>query len=249
MIKLVLLRHGESIWNRTNKFTGWTDVDLSDRGIIEAENAAKTLISKNYIFNKVYTSVLRRSIRTTWIVLDKMNLMYIPVCISWRLNERMYGALQGLNKSDMAKKYGEEQVFTWRRSYDVRPPLLKTTNPGHPIHDQKYSNVKVEYLPSGESLRDTYERVMPYWQESVVPELKDNNQILISAHGNSIRAIVKKLDNISDLEITKTNIPTGIPLVYELTHDLLPIRHYFLGDPKDIQKALLKIENQGRIKT
>lgn len=229
MKKLVLLRHSQSLWNLENKFTGWTDVDLSDQGVREAYQAGKVLKAEGYAFSVAYTSVLKRAIRTLWIVLDEMDLMWIPVHRSWRLNERHYGALQGLNKKATAQKYGAEQVHIWRRSYNVRPPALAVTDPRHPRFDPRYAHLKDEELPCTESLRDTLNRVLPYWHNAIVPGLQEANTILISAHGNSLRALVKYLDAISDEAIMEFEIPTGIPLVYELDDDLRARTHYYLG--------------------
>lgn len=229
MERLVLLRHGQSIWNLENKFTGWTDVDLSKQGIQEARNAGELLKAEGFSFDMAYTSVLKRAIRTLWIVLDEMDLMWIPIYCSWRLNERHYGALQGLNKKDTAEKYGTEQVHLWRRSYDIQPPALSETDSRHPRHDPRYTHLSDEETPWTESLKDTLDRVLPYWHETIVPSLKQGKKIIISAHGNSLRGLVKHLDKISDEEIPKVEIPTGIPLIYELSSDLKPIRHYYLG--------------------
>lgn len=229
MLRLVLLRHGQSIWNLENKFTGWTDVDLSEQGIQEARNAGELLKTEGFSFDMAYTSVLKRAIRTLWIVLDEMDLMWIPVLCSWRLNERHYGALQGLNKKDTAEKYGTEQVHLWRRSYDIQPPALSETDSRHPRHDPRYAHLDDGETPRTESLKDTLDRVLPYWHETIVPSLKQGKKIIISAHGNSLRGLVKHLDNISDEEIPKVEIPTGVPLIYELSSELEPIRHYYLG--------------------
>jgi len=230
MLKLVLLRHGQSIWNLENRFTGWTDVDLSDQGIGEAHQAGKILKAEGYSFDVAFTSVLKRAIRTLWIVLDEMDLMWIPVHRSWRLNERHYGALQGLNKRDMAEKYGLEQVQIWRRSYDTPPPAVSESDIRHPRYDQYYAHLKKEELPCTESLKDTLNRVLPYWYEAIMPKLKEEKRVLISAHGNSLRALIKYLDNISDEDIAETNIPSGIPLVYELDNILSVKSHYYLGE-------------------
>jgi len=229
MKKLVLLRHSQSLWNLENKFTGWTDVDLSDQGIREAHQVGKVLKAEGYTFNVAYTSVLKRAIRTLWIVLDEMDLMWIPVHRSWRLNERHYGALQGLDKKATAQKYGAEQVHIWRRSYDVRPPALAVADPLHPRFDLRYADLKEEELPCTESLKDTLNRVLPYWHNAIVPSLREGKMILISAHGNSLRALVKYLDNVSDEDIMELNFPTGIPLVYELDDDLRTRTHYYMG--------------------
>ena len=241
---LILLRHGQSLWNLENKFTGWTDIDLSDQGIHEAHRAGLLLRSEEYTFDVAYTSYLKRAIRTLWIVLDEMDLMWIPVYSSWRLNERHYGALQGLNKKSTAEKYGLEQVHTWRRSYDVTPPPLDETDPRHPRFDPRYANLKKEELPNTESLKDTLKRVLPYWHETIAPSLSQNKRVLVSAHGNSLRALVKYLDNVSDDDIVELNIPTGIPLVYELDDHLHAINHYYLGNKEDIQKATESVARQ-----
>jgi len=248
MYKLVLLRHGESTWNKENKFTGWTDVDLSEKGLMEAKKAGEVLKKEGFVFDVAYTSVLKRAIRTLWIVLDQMDLMWIPVYNSWRLNERHYGALQGLNKSEMALKYGEDQVLIWRRSYDIRPPELELKDPRHPIHDSRYKSMDKKDVPSTECLKDTVARFLPHWHKVIAPEIKNGKKIIIAAHGNSLRALVKYLDNISDQEIVKLNIPTGIPLVYELDDNLKPIKHYYLGDPEEIKKAMESVANQGKAK-
>ncbi|MFX1378660.1 MAG: 2,3-diphosphoglycerate-dependent phosphoglycerate mutase [Promethearchaeota archaeon] len=246
MYKVVLLRHGESTWNKENRFTGWTDVDLSEKGIQEANQAAKLLIEGGYTFDLAYTSVLKRGIRTLWIVLDKMDLMWIPVYRSWRLNERHYGALQGYSKSEMAKEVGEDQVLIWRRSYDIPPPALKTTDPRYPGNDSKYADLSPDEIPLTECLKDTVARVLPYWHEFISPIIKSGKRILISAHGNSLRALVKYLDNMPDTEVVDLNIPTGVPLIYELDDDLKPISHYYLGDQEEIQKAIEVVANQGK---
>jgi len=237
MFKLVLLRHGQSIWNLENRFTGWTDVDLSETGREEARKAGALLKKEGFTFDIAYTSVLKRAIRTLWIVLDEMDLMWIPVVRSWRLNERHYGDLQGLNKAETAKKFGEEQVKIWRRSYDIQPPALNKNDDRYPGKDPRYSELKESELPLTECLKDTVERFVPYWKETIAPTVKSGKRVIIAAHGNSLRALVKYLDNISDEEIVELNIPTGIPLVYELKEDLTPIRSYYLGDPEEIEKA------------
>ena len=244
MRKLVLLRHGQSLWNLENRFTGWTDVDLSDRGVTEAHSAGKLLKAEGYQFDAAHTSVLKRAIRTLWIVLDEMDLMWIPVYRSWRLNERHYGALQGLNKKATVEKYGYAQVQKWRRSYDVRPPALKKTDRRYPGFDPRYSLLKDEELPSTECLKDTLVRVLPYWHGEIEPALRDGKQILIAAHGNSLRALIKHLDCLSDDEITRVNIPTGFPLVYELDGELNAIKHYYLGDEEQIRKATEEVAGQ-----
>ena len=248
MYKVVLLRHGESTWNKENRFTGWTDVDLSDKGVIEAKKAGKVLLASDFVFDIAYTSVLKRAIRTLWLTLDEMDLMWIPVINSWRLNERHYGALQGLNKSEMAEKYGEKQVLVWRRSYDIRPPGLEKNDKRFPGFDPRYKDLTKDQLPMSECLKDTVERFLPYWHETIAPTIKSGKKVLISAHGNSLRALVKYLDNISEEEIVSLNIPTGIPLVYELDKDLKSIRHYYLGDTTEIEKAIKSVADQGKTK-
>ncbi|APC39371.1 2,3-diphosphoglycerate-dependent phosphoglycerate mutase [Clostridium estertheticum] len=229
MIKLVLIRHGESLWNKENRFTGWTDVDLSENGLIEARKAGQILKANGYIFDIAYTSVLKRAIRTLWIVLHEMDLMWIPVYKSWKLNERHYGALQGLNKAETAKKYGDEQVHKWRRYVDVRPPELSIEDERYPGSELKYKALREEEIPKTESLEDTIKRVMVEWFQEIVPQIKVGKKVIISAHGNTLRALVKYLDNISSDNIVSLNIPTGVPLVYELDDNLKPIRHYYLG--------------------
>jgi len=246
LMKLVLLRHGESIWNKEDRFTGWTDVDLSDRGIAEAKKAGRTLKEKGYLFDVAFTSVLKRAIRTLWLVLDETDLMWIPVYRSWRLNERHYGALQGLNKAEMALKVGAEQVQMWRRGYDIRPPALDKTDKRYPGNDPKYRELVENELPLTESLKDTIVRCIPYWHDVIAPTLKSGKHVIVSAHGNSLRALVKYLDNIGDDEIVNLNIPTGIPLVYELDKDLKPQRHYYLGDAGEVEKAINKVAGQGK---
>jgi len=246
MTKLVLLRHGESIWNRENRFTGWTDVDLSEKGIEEAKKAGQVLKEQGLVFDLAFTSVLRRAIRTLWLVLDEMDLIWIPVRNSWRLNERHYGALQGLNKSEVAATYGEEQVRIWRRSYEVMPQALERSDIRYPGNDPRYAGLAEKDIPLTESLKSTVARFVPYWQETIVPEITSGKRVLIAAHGNSLRALVKHLDNIPDDEIVGMNIPTGIPLVYELDDMLRPIRHYYLGDQKEIAMAMEKVANQGK---
>ena len=248
MIKVVLLRHGESQWNMENRFTGWTDVDLSEKGLSEANAAGELLKKEGYTFDLAYTSVLKRAIRTLWITLDKMDLMWIPVVRSWRLNERHYGALQGLNKAETAAKHGDEQVLIWRRSYNIQPPALEKEDARFPGHDPRYSGVAEDVLPATECLADTVARVVPYWHETIVPSLKEGRKVIIAAHGNSLRALVKYLDGISDEDIMGLNIPTGIPLVYELDDDLKPLRHYYLGDPEAARKAAEAVAKQGKAK-
>jgi 2,3-bisphosphoglycerate-dependent phosphoglycerate mutase len=248
MYKIVLLRHGESDWNKENRFTGWTDVDLSEKGSQEAQNAARLLKQADYTFDIAYTSVLKRAIRTLWYVLDGMDLMWIPVFRTWRLNERHYGALQGLNKAETAKKFGEEQVHTWRRSYDIRPPALTSDDPRYPGNDPRYKDVSAADLPLTECLKDTVARFLPYWNEVITPAVKSGKKVIIVAHGNSLRSLVKHLDQVSDQEIIELNIPTGVPLVYELDDDLRPIRHYYLGNEDDVKKAMQAVANQGKAK-
>ncbi len=246
MYKLVLLRHGESIWNKENRFTGWTDVDLSEKGIQEAKEAAQQFKKEGYSFDIAFTSVLKRGIRTLWIVLDKMDLMWIPVHRAWRLNERHYGALQGLYKAKLAAEMGEEQVLIWRRSYDVPPPVLKTSDPRYPGNDIRYKGLTADEIPLSECLKDTVERVLPYWHEVIAPTIKSGKKILVSAHGNSLRALVKYLDNVPEEEIIKLNIPTGIPLIYELDDQLKPINHYYLADSEKVEEAIKAVADQGK---
>ena len=248
MIKLVLIRHGESTWNRENRFTGWTDVDLSEKGAAEAGSGGQVLKEQGYSFDVAYTSVLKRSIRTLWIVLDEMDLMWIPVYRDWRLNERHYGALQGLNKADTAAKYCDEQVLVWRRSYDTRPPALEESDARHPGHDPRYADLDPADRPACECLKDTVTRFLPFWHETLAPALKSGRKVLLVAHGNSIRAFVKFIDNVSDEEIVSVNIPTGVPLVYELDDDLKPVRHYYLGDQEAIGAAMKAVADQGKAK-
>lgn len=248
MYKLVLLRHGESIWNKENKFTGWTDVDLSEKGIREAKESAKLLQKEGFTFDIVFTSVLKRAIRTLWIVMDDMDMMWLPVERSWRLNERHYGALQGLNKKETADEFGEKQVLIWRRSYDTRPPALTKDDPHYPGNDPMYANVPKNDLPLTECLKDTVARFIPYWKESIIPAIMQNKKVFIVAHGNSLRALVKYLDNISDEKIVGLNIPTGIPLIYELDKNLKAITHYYLGDQEKVQQAIDSVKNQIRKK-
>ncbi len=248
MYKLVLLRHGESIWNKENRFTGWTDVDLSEKGVSEAKKAAETLKSEGYTFDIAFTSVLKRAIRTLWIVQDDMDLMWIPVHRSWRLNERHYGALQGLNKAETAEKHGEEQVLIWRRSYDTPPPALGKNDERYPGNDPRYANLTKDELPLTECLKDTVARFLPYWHDEITPVIKKGERVIIAAHGNSLRALVKHLDNIPDDEILKLNIPTGIPLIYELDDNLKPIKHYYLGNQAEIEKAISSVASQGKTK-
>ncbi len=246
MMKLTLLRHGESLWNRENRFSGWTDVDLSGHGKIEARKAGRTLKSEGYSFDVAYTSVLKRAIRTLWIVLDELDQMWIPVERSWRLNERHYGALQGLNKAETAKRFGEDQVLLWRRSYDVTPPALEKTDERYPGHDPRYRELDDRDLPLTESLKDTVERFLPYWHGSIAPAVKAGRKAIIVAHGNSLRAMVKYLDNVSDEDIVSLNIPTGIPLVYEMDKELRPVKHYYLGDSDAVAQATKAVTDQGK---
>lgn len=248
MYKLVLVRHGQSTWNLENRFTGWTDVGLTEQGVAEAHEAGRLLREDGYTFDVAYTSVLKRAIKTLWIVLEEMELEWIPVYRAWQLNERHYGALQGLNKAEMAVKFGEEQVHVWRRSYDVPPPALELTDERHPKFDPRYSSLKPEEVPATESLKITLERVLPYWHSTLAPAIKSGQRVLVAAHGNSLRAMIKYLDNISDEEIPGLNIPTGVPLVYELDKDLKPIENYYLGDPETVAKAAAAVANQGKAK-
>ncbi|MGE5861550.1 MAG: 2,3-diphosphoglycerate-dependent phosphoglycerate mutase [Ignavibacteria bacterium] len=248
MYKLVLLRHGESTWNKENRFTGWTDVDLSEKGIQEAISAGKRLKKDGYTFDIAYTSVLKRAIRTLWITLDELDLMWIPVEKSWRLNERHYGALQGLNKSETAQKYGEEQVKIWRRSYDIQPPSLEVSDKRYPGLEERYKNLSKSELPLTECLKDTVNRFLPYWKDTIAPAVQSGKKVIIAAHGNSLRALVKYLDNISESDIVALNIPTGIPLVYELDNKLNPVKNYYLADQEEIEKAAQAVANQGKAK-
>jgi 2,3-bisphosphoglycerate-dependent phosphoglycerate mutase len=248
MYKLVLIRHGESTWNKENRFTGWTDVDLSEKGLQEAKKAGQLLKKEGYTFEIAYTSVLKRAIRTLWIALDEMDLMWIPVVRIWRLNERHYGALQGLNKAETAKKYGDEQVHIWRRSYDIQPPALEKTDERYPGKDPRYKYLTDSELPLTECLKDTVARFLPCWESTIAPMIKTGKKVLIAAHGNSLRALVKYLDNIPDNEIVDLNIPTGVPLVYELDRDLKPLSHYYLGDLAEIEKKAQAVANQGKAK-
>lgn len=249
MFKLVLLRHGESVWNKENRFTGWTDVDLTTKGIAEAKNAGQLLKKEGYTFDLAYTSVLKRAIHTLWIVQDEMDLAWIPVFNSWRLNEKHYGTLQGLNKSETAQKYGEKQVLKWRRSFDIAPPGLDITDKRHPGFDLKYQKLNRDELPATECLKDTVERFLPYWHETIKPSILEKQKVLIVAHGNSLRALVKYLNNLSDEEILKINIPTGIPLIYDLDNNLKVMESYYLGDQDAINKAINSVRNQGKTKT
>jgi 2,3-bisphosphoglycerate-dependent phosphoglycerate mutase len=248
MYRIVLLRHGESEWNKENRFTGWTDVDLSEKGREEARTGAVLLKEGGFTFDVAFTSVLKRAIRTLWIVMDGMDLMWIPVYRTWRLNERYYGGLQGLNKAETAAQYGEAQVKIWRRSFDTPPPALETSDERWPGHDRRYADVPPAELPLTESLKETIQRVLPYWNETIVPAIRAGKRVLIAAHGNSLRALVKHLDDVPEAEIVELNIPTGVPLVYELDKDLKPIRHYYLGDPEAVKKAMEAVASQGKAK-
>ena len=246
MHKVVLLRHGESTWNMENRFTGWTDVDLSERGVAEAHRAGLLLKAEGYVFDVAFTSVLKRAVRTLWLTLDEMGLMWIPVQHSWRLNERHYGALQGLNKAETAVKYGDAQVKLWRRSYDIQPPPLIKDDPRWPGRDPRYRDLAPQDIPLTECLKDTVARFLPYWHDTIAPTVKSGVQVIIAAHGNSLRALVGYLDNISNEDIVELNIPTGVPLVYELNVDLKPIKHYYLGDPDEIRKAQEAVAKQAQ---
>jgi 2,3-bisphosphoglycerate-dependent phosphoglycerate mutase len=248
MYKVVLLRHGESTWNKENRFTGWTDVDLSQRGVEEAAEAGRILKEQGYEFDIAYTSVLKRAIRTLWIVMDQMDLMWIPVIRDWRLNERHYGALQGLNKAEMAEKYGEEQVQIWRRSYDTRPPALEPDDPRNPANDARYRDLGKEEIPLSECLKDTVARFLPCWHRAIAPAVQSGKRIIIAAHGNSLRALVKYLDKIPDDVIPGVNIPTGMPLVYELDEGLKPLKSYYLGDPEKVKTAMEAVASQGKVR-
>ncbi|KEJ92692.1 2,3-diphosphoglycerate-dependent phosphoglycerate mutase [Synergistes jonesii] len=248
MYKIVLIRHGESEWNKENRFTGWQDVPLSEKGLAEAKAAGALLKKEGYVFDKAFTSVLRRAIKTLWAVLEETDLMWIPVEKSWRLNERHYGALQGLNKADTAAKYGDAQVKIWRRSYATRPPLLEKSDERWPGRESRYASLSAEELPLGECLADTVSRVVPYWEQAIVPDVKAGRRVIVAAHGNSIRALVKYLDDVSEKDILEINIPTGVPLVYELGDDMKPIRHYYLGDAEAIAAAQAAVAKQGAAK-
>ncbi|MBI1884268.1 MAG: 2,3-diphosphoglycerate-dependent phosphoglycerate mutase [Chlamydiae bacterium] len=248
MHKLVLLRHGESVWNKENRFTGWTDVDLSEKGVGEARRAGQLLKKEGFVFDIAFTSLLKRAIRTLWLTLDEMDLMWIPIHHSWKLNERHYGSLQGLNKSETAAKFGEEQILVWRRSYDVPPPALDKKDSRYPGTDPRYKDLKPQELPLTECLKDTVERFLPYWHEVIAPVVKSGKRVVIAAHGNSLRALVKYLDHVSDEDIISLNIPTGMPLVYELDAHLKPLRHEYLGDPEEVKKAMAAVASQGKAK-
>lgn len=248
MHKLVLMRHGESQWNLENRFTGWTDVDLTETGREQARKAGELLKKEGYTFDLAYSSVLKRAIRTLWIALDAMDAMYTPVGVNWRLNERHYGALQGLNKAETAAKYGDEQVLVWRRAYAIAPEPLTLDDERHPRFDSRYAKIPADQLPATECLKDTVARVLPFWNESIAPAIRAGRKVLIAAHGNSLRALIKHLDNVSDDDIVNLNIPTGQPLVYELDDDLRPIRHYYLGDAAEIEAAMAAVAAQGKAK-
>ena len=248
MHKVVLLRHGESVWNKENLFTGWTDVDLSEKGRDEAKEAGRVLKEAGFTFDVAYTSLLKRAVRTLWIALDEMDLMWIPVVRDWRLNERHYGAMQGLNKAETAAKYGEAQLKVWRRSYDVPPPGLEVSDPRYPGHDPRYQGLTKAQLPLTECLKDTVARVLPCWNQVIAPAVRGGQRVLITAHGNSLRALVMYLDKISEHDIVESNIPTGMPLVYELDGDLKPAKHYYLGDPERVKKAMEAVANQGKLR-
>ena len=248
MYKVVLLRHGESQWNLDNRFTGWTDVDLTEKGIQEALNAGKVLKENGFTFDIAFTSVLKRALKTLWITLDEMDLLWIPFVKNWRLNERHYGALQGLNKAETAELHGDEKVLIWRRSYDIPPPPLEKTDPSYPGSDPRYKNMDEKDVPLTECLKDTVNRFLPFWHDNIAPTIKTGKKVIIVAHGNSLRALVKYLDNIGDKEILALNIPTGMPLVYELDSNLKPIKHYYLGDEEAVKKAMEAVANQGKAK-
>lgn len=248
MYKLVLMRHGESQWNLENRFTGWTDVDLTDLGREQARQAGQLLKEQGYEFDVAFTSVLKRAIRTLWIALDAMDAMYLPIHNNWRLNERHYGALQGLNKAETAAQYGDEQVLIWRRAYAIAPNPLEKDDPRHPKFDPRYARLSPEQLPATECLKDTVARVLPFWNETIAPSIRVGRRVLVAAHGNSLRALIKHLDNVSEEDIVHLNIPTGQPLVYELDQDLRPIRHYYLGDPAEIEAAMAAVAAQGKAK-
>ncbi len=246
MYRLVLLRHGESTWNQENRFTGWTDVDLNDKGRAEAREAGQLMTAEKFEFDVAHTSVLKRAIRTLWIALDEMDLLWIPVYKSWRLNERHYGALQGLNKAETAAKHGEDQVKIWRRSYDIPPPPLTPDDPRHPSSDRRYESLSPSELPLTESLKDTVARFLPYWHNSIAPDIQAGRKVVIAAHGNSLRALVKYLDNVSDKDILEVNIPTGIPLVYLLNEELKPLQKFYLGDQEGVAAKMTAVANQGK---
>ena len=246
MHKLVLIRHGESTWNQENRFTGWTDVDLNEKGLREAKAAGELLKKEGYSFDRSFVSVLKRALKTNWMILDELDELWIPIERSWRLNERHYGSLQGLNKGETAAKFGDDQVLIWRRSYDVPPPALEKSDERFPGHDRRYKNVSESDLPLTECLKDTVDRVLPYWHSEIAPAVKRGEKVLVTAHGNTLRALVKYFDNLSEEEVLALNIPTGIPLVYELDDDLKPIRHYYLGDQEAIAAAAAAVASQGK---
>ena len=249
MKKVILLRHGESVWNQENRFTGWTDVDLTEKGVAEAKRAGDLMREAGFVFDLAHTSVLRRAIKTLWLTLEKLDLMWIPVTHSWRLNERHYGALQGLNKAETAAKFGDEQVLAWRRSYDTPPPALAQDDARYPGSDPRYRGLAPSQIPFTECLKDTVARVLPYWNQAIAPDIRAGKRVLITAHGNSLRALVKYLDKVSDQDIVGLNIPTGVPLVYELDDVLKPVRHYYLGDPAEVEQAMQAVASQGKAKT
>ncbi len=248
MYKLVLIRHGQSEWNKLNLFTGWTDVDLTEQGVNEAKEAGKILKAEGFTFDVAYTSVLKRAIKTLHHVLDEMDLLWIPTNKSWRLNEKSYGALQGLNKAETAEKYGDEKVLQWRRSYDVQPPMIEETDDRHPKFDNRYNNLTDDEKTAGESLKDTYNRMLPEWHNVIAPAIKEGKKAIIAAHGNSLRSLIQYLDQMSEEDILKLNVPTGVPLVYELDENLKPIKHYYLGDQDAINVAIAGVANQGKAK-
>ena len=249
MHRVVLLRHGESTWNRENRFTGWTDVDLTDKGRLEALDAGNRMAAERFEFDVAYTSVLKRAIRTLWIALDTLDMLWIPVHRSWRLNERHYGALQGLNKAETAAQHGEAKVKIWRRSYDIAPPPLTTDDPRHPSHDRRYAELPPDQLPVTESLKDTVARFLPYWHDTIAPEIRGGKRVLIAAHGNSLRALVKYLDGMSEQDVLELNIPTGVPLVYLLNDDLEPLQKFYLSDADTLKRAMDAVANQGKART
>ncbi len=248
MYKLVLIRHGQSEWNKLNLFTGWTDVDLTEQGVNEAKEAGKILKAEGFTFDVAYTSVLKRAIKTLNHVLDEMDLLWIPINKSWRLNEKSYGALQGMNKAETAEKYGDDKVLQWRRSYDVQPPMIEGNDERHPKFDARYNDLKDEEKTAGESLKDTYNRMLPEWHNVIAPAIKSGKKAIIAAHGNSLRSLIQYLDQMSEADILKLNVPTGVPLVYELDENLKPIKHYYLGDQDAINAAIAGVANQGKAK-
>ena len=249
MHRVVLLRHGESVWNQENRFTGWTDVDLTEKGRVEAHDAGQRMAEERFEFDVAYTSVLKRAIRTLWIALDGLDMLWIPVHRSWRLNERHYGALQGLNKAETAAQHGEAQVKIWRRSYDIAPPPLTPDDPRHPSHDRRYAELPPDELPLTESLKDTVARFLPYWHEAIAPDIRAGKRVLIAAHGNSLRALVQYLDQMSEQDVLELNIPTGVPLVYLLNDDLEPLQKFYLGDAETLKRAMEAVANQGKART